>query len=256
LRDSADAQKFFVAAGLDPLKDVQSILLASPGSAAAEKLLVIASGQFQLDKIQTVAGEFARTHPDQLKVSTEDGLRLYEGKSKKDSSTAYLAFPDRETLLLCPSRQGLLDALKGRGEKEGRVNKELQAYITKADSKQSLWMVGRATDELKKALAGNPQTAAIADKLVAFNGSVAIGDGVEAAFHVYTKDPKSAENVSRLLDGVKGIVAFASQNIEDYGELVSEVIDAFKITSDKTTVTLSVKIAEGLIEKGLKKEKK
>ncbi len=257
LKESADAQRFFTAAGLDPLKDVQSILLASPGSAAAaEKVLVIARGHFHLDKVHAVADEFARSHADQLKVSTVDGLRLYEGKSKKDGSTAYLVFPDAETLLLSPTRQGLQDALKGKGDKGSRVSKELQAYIAKADNTQSLWMVGRATDEMKRALAGNPQTAGIADKLVAFSGTVLVGDGVDAAIHIYTKDAKSAENVGRLLDAVKGMVAFAAQNIEDYGELASEAIDTFKITSDKTTVTLSVKIPESLIQKGLKKEKK
>jgi hypothetical protein len=258
LKESTDAQKFITGAGLDPLKDVQSLLMASPGSAAAaEKVLVVARGRFQLDKINTAAEEFAKSHPDQLKVSTVDGLRLYEGRSKKDNSTAYLVFPDQGTLLLSPSRQGLLEALQGRGEKGSRVSKELQAYITKADDSQSAWIVGRASDELKKALAGNPQTAGIADKLVAFSGHVVVSDGVEAAIHIYTKDPRTAESVSRLLDGVKGIVAFAaSQNNEEYGDLISDVIDAFKITSDKTTVTLSVKISESLIEKGLKKEKK
>src|SRR5947207_5565272 len=48
LKESTDAQRFVTEAGLDPLKDVQSLLMASPGSAAAaEKVLVVARGHFR-----------------------------------------------------------------------------------------------------------------------------------------------------------------------------------------------------------------
>src|SRR5262245_15454665 len=57
LQDNAELHKLLTAARFDPLRDVQSVTLAAPGSDAQNRAVFIVSGAFDADRIHAVAEE-------------------------------------------------------------------------------------------------------------------------------------------------------------------------------------------------------
>src|SRR5262249_50931606 len=92
LKQNADLQKPLTAAGVDPLKDVSSVVVAA-SDVAGDKVLVIVRGTFDPDKAQAAAEDFAKKNPRQLVIHKEGELRVYEHKNGEQS--AYVAFVDR-----------------------------------------------------------------------------------------------------------------------------------------------------------------
>jgi hypothetical protein len=250
LKQNADLQKPLTAAGVDPLKDVSSVVVAA-SDVAGDKVLVIVRGTFDPDKAQAAAEDFARKNPRQLVTHKEGELRVYEHKNGEQS--AYVAFADRGTVLVSLSKKNVVEAARTGSAKTGTLKKEFVALLEKVDGKQAVWMAALAPEAMKKALAGNPNTEEIADKINAFTAEVGVDKDVQAGFRVHTADAKTADSVSEALDGFKGFAKLAAQNNKEVGKLLSEVVEGIKITTDKGVVNLNVKVTDEMIERGLKK---
>jgi len=255
VKKHADAQHFLSAAGLDPLQDIQGLLIAGPGSKSTEQVLVIMKGNFDLARIGTVAEEFARKYPKQLVIHDRDGARIYEGKSSEQPASVFVRIVDRHTMLLSPSRAYLLQAIKEADRPEPKMKKELQLLLDKTDSKQSLWLVALVTPDMRKVLGDNRQTANLADKISHLTGNILITDEVRAIFRVQTTDARAAQAVERILEGVRGIVQLAALDMEEYGKLILAILAASEVRSEQTTVTFDARISESVLQKGLAKEK-
>ena len=112
------------AAGIDPFKDVDTIVIAGPaGPEFNKKGLAIVRGRFDLEKIGSTADAFAEKNEGKLKVLKEGDLRIYEAKNDKgDDKPGYLAFVDDKTLVISPAKEAVLEAAKG--EKNGKPSRD------------------------------------------------------------------------------------------------------------------------------------
>jgi hypothetical protein len=256
LKQNEEARRMFAALNLDPLKDIDSVVV-SAASLNPEKVLLLVHGKFDLAKLQAAAEDFAKKNPDKLKILKEDKLTVYEAKN--DKNTAYSTFADKTTIVISPSKSLVVDITTAAGKSGAPVKKELQDLLAKADGKQAMWLAAVLPDELKKGLARNPNAGDIADKVNGFSGSVGVDKDIQGSLMIHTADAKSADSISEMLDGVKGFAKLAAGNNPDVGKLLGDVVDAVKISAEKNGVTLNVKISEEMIEKGLqavpKKEK-
>jgi hypothetical protein len=132
------------------------------------------------------------------------------------------------------------------------VKKELQEMLAKADAKQAMWMAAVLPEELKKGLARNPNAGDIADKVNGFSGNIGVDKDIQGSLMIHTTDAKAADSISDMLDGFKGFAKLAVGGNPDVGKLLGDLVDSVKITAEKNGVTLSLKISEEMIEKGLK----
>jgi hypothetical protein len=251
LEQNAELQKIIVAAGVDPLKDISSVTLAVTGSLTdADKGLLIVHGTFNVAKAQAAAEDFAQKNPTQLKVEKEDGLVLYSNTAGR--KTFYAAFADKSTAVLSATKETVVAAARSAGQKPPALNKDMQAVLDKADATQVIWLAALVPAELQKMLAKGENTKDIADKLSAFTGSVNLDKDLQAAFHVWTTDAKTADSVQELLDGIKGFARFMAQQNAQAGPVLGDVVDSIKITTEKSRVDLTLKVTEDMLEKGLK----
>jgi hypothetical protein len=246
LKHNEQVEKLLAAAGLDPLKDLKSVVVAAPGL-APKNVLVIVHGNFDLDKIHKAADAFAAKNPAELVIHKEGDLRLYE--SRQGTHTTFAAFPDRETLVAAPT-QTLLT--KAAAKKDGKVGAELQGVLGTVNDKQGVWLATLMPAELKKMLARNPQAKELADKVQSLSGGVTLDKGLQAAFVVLTTDAAAADTLSKLLDGGKGFAALLVSGNPQFGKFLTEVIEAIEISTDKTAVKIGLKVTEEQFEKGMK----
>lgn len=247
-----NAKKILAVVGLDPLKDVDSIVFTNAGIDKAKRLIVI-RGKFDADKIKAAAEKYAADKPDELKITKQDDLTIYEGKG--DGKQPYYAHivSDGKTVLISTDKAYLVQAVTSRSS---GPSSELQRALGAIDGKQSIWMAMVVTEEMRKAMESSPQGKELAPKLESVTGTVNVADDVVTSLVIHTNDPKAAGDVKKLLNQVKPILTLAAASDERVGPLVGDLLDNLKITTDKTDVNVNLTVSADLIEKATKEEKK
>lgn len=254
LQKNDQANQALKTVGLDPFKDVNSVVITGTGGTAANKVLVVVRGNFDPDKIHTTVVAEAEKKPGKVKILKEGDTRLYEIQA--EGKPAYAAFADKGTLVVSPSKEYALEAVKNAGKKAAKPNKELAQALAKVRGTDTLWLAVVITDEMKKAMEKNPQTANIAPKLESVTGGVNLTADLTANVLIHTTDPKAAAELRKMINQVKPLLAVLAQSNEDIGPMVGELLNNLKISADKTDVDISLKLTQETIEKATKKEEK
>jgi len=243
------------ATGIDPLKDIHSITVSGAGSNPKDvKALVVVRGKFDLDKVHGAAEKFSKKNPDELKLSKSDTTNLYE--VKVNDMPMFAAFIDSTALVMTPSKEATLDAVKNAGKKAATINKTMKPAMAKFDGKDTTVAIALVVnDELKKALGKVPQAAEIAPKVQTVTGTVSLTDSATTTLTVNTDDSKAAGKVLMLVKQLKALAELMVLNNEEVGPVATEMLNALKITQDKGSVTASLKVTKEMIEKANKKDK-
>jgi hypothetical protein len=242
----------------DPFKDIASITVASPVKDATEKALVIVRGRFDIDTIQTAAEIYANRGADDFKAHKQNELRYYEIKEPRSGHAGFLAFLDRETLVMSPSRDAVLDAAaRHRGKKAPQPGKELAALLGKIDGKQTLWLAAVMTDDLKNHLnsqLNNAPLRKLTDAVQSIHGGITIGDGIRGDILIQTSDARAASEIRKLLEGIKSLAGLAVTDPDSnrLGTLPPDLVNALKLASDKEMTTIKIAVSSEQIEKSLK----
>jgi len=243
----------------DPFKDVASITVAGPARQATDKMLVIVHGRFDIDTLQTAADIYGNRGADDFKAHKQGEQRYYEFKEPRTGRTVFAAFLDKETFVLSPSRDAVLAAaLRQRAKKAPRLAKELESLLGKVDGKQTVWLAGIVSDDLKKDLLSNPQVRKTAEALQSIQGGISVAEGIRAEILIQTSDARAAAEIRKLLDGIKSLVSLAVTDTDSdrLGTLPADLVNAVKVATDKDAVTLKVAASAEQIEKSLKTKPK
>src|SRR5262249_12434189 len=213
-----------------------------------DKVLVVVNGKFDVPKIQTTLEMVAKDKGD-LKITKLGGKTVYE--SSQQGKTAYSSFLDGSTLIVSTNKGYLTDAVEG---KTGKINKDPESAIAGVDAKQSLWIAGTITEEMKKAMTrGDSPAANVAPKLKAVTGGVTVTDGVAVAVQVKTTEAKAAKELSEFIDQAKGLLAFVGQSNEDPKPFVADLLKTLKVRADDTDVKVNFQFSADTVEKAIKK---
>jgi hypothetical protein len=241
----------------DPFTDIASITVASPIKKADEKALIVLRGRFDLDAIQTAAEIYANRGADDFKMHKQDELRYYEFKLPRTDRTAFVSLLDKETLVLSPSRAALLSAAaRQQSKKQDQPVKELRELLSKIDGKETVWLAGVISDDVKKGIGGNPQVRKVVDSLQSVRGGIRVTEGLQASLVIQTNDPRTAGEIRKFLEGIKSLVELAVQDDDHLGTLPADLLEAVKLATDKETVTISGRLDAEQIDKSLKSKPK
>lgn len=252
LKQNEQASKLLTAAGIDPLKDIDSIQVTNSGMAPDNKTLMVTHGKFDLDKFQTAAEGFADKNPKELKIGKEGSLHVYEMIDGKTSTFA--AFADAKTMVVANSKELLLASLKKSAA--GKLNKDMQTALEKIKgNKDSMWWAVVITDDMKKGLAGNDQTKDIAPKLESVTGTLDVNNEVKLAVLINTTDADAAAKIAKEINKVKALLPiFApTPEVKPFLDLLATNLQA---DSEKTAATINLKLTEDMIKKAILEGKK
>jgi len=164
LKNNAMASTILKSAGIDPFKDIHTILISGTGKDAKDaKAQIVVRGKFDTDKFRAAAEKCAKDHPDDVKVSKEGDLYLYE--LNFPNAKLFGAFSNKDTIVLTQSKEATLDVIKTGGKKAATLNKSLKGAVAKFTGKETMVMAMVVNDEMKKMLGKVPQAAEVAPKL-------------------------------------------------------------------------------------------
>jgi hypothetical protein len=254
IKENKEAGDVLKMLGLDPLKDVSRLTLATPGKSDEKRVLIAVHGSFDLAKIHDTADNIIKDKPEALSVSKEGNLRLYEVKPKGDQSV-YVCLLNKDVLVASPVKAYVVDAIaKSSGKREAKFSKGLQQLVAKQDQKQSFWFAALATADLKEQLAKSPQTKAIADKLESFSAGVTVTNDIKLNINIQTSEEAAAKDIKQKLEGAKaiGIVFIGSiedPGIKEYVPIITDVLNAFQFSQDKGRAIVELTIPATMIDK-------
>lgn len=246
LARSPESQKAFKALNFDPLQDVHSVTLATTGDPSAGKVLVIVNGRYDVDKINQAAANFVEKNP-KFKIHKEGSLQILEGESQ--DRPMFAAVLNAQTVVLSPAKDHLVASVQRPNA--GGINPVLQGAIKGVDGGQSLWLAALVTDKMKEDLGRNPQTQQLAPKLQAVTGTVHITDAALANVSIHTADAQSANQVKMFFTQIVPLLKVLAQGNEQAGPILNELLNNLKISSDKSSVSISLKVTEDMLLKAL-----
>jgi hypothetical protein len=231
------------ALGLDPLKDIDTVIVSNKGKLDNTGYLFIAvKGRFDLEKIQAAAKS------EGLKVHQVGQLTIYETKG---TDPAFIALPDKNTLVLSTKKDYLADVMTGKVQ-PGKNAEQLKAALAKANSRDTIYFAMVLTPEMKAELRKNPQVAPVVDKLLSLSGSIAVSDVAQVELLVNTTDNDTAGKLSTSLKQILPVLKVLLKDQEGIPPFVIDVIDKTKVGAMGSSVTISIKITDEIVEKALK----
>ncbi len=253
MKSNAQAETVLKAAGIDPLKDIDSVLVTNAGITPKNQVLIVTHGKFDLDKVHAAAADFSKKNPTELKFTGDGKGRIYEFVDK--DNTVFANFPDASTLIATNSKEYLQKALKK--ETGAALNKALGAALEKIKGgKESLWMAAIVTDEMRKQLEANPQTKALAPKLESMTGSVNVNKDIDLSFAIHTADADTAKTVAKQINGVKPLLALLAGGNEEIKPIIDLLTEKLTIRSDEKATSINLNLTEDELKKVLPKGSK
>jgi hypothetical protein len=267
LRGNDQVQDILKDLGFDPFKDLDRILIASPGGTDKDRGLLIVHGRFDIAKFKAKAEEVAKDDAEHLKIHKIVGGKhlLYEVNVPDLDDPLFVALAGRDTLLASPGKDYVVDALKKSKDstKVALKNKKFQALLEKVDARQSLSLAAVANPDITKALDKAPgDIKAMIGKVQALGGGLTISDEVKMELIVTTKNAKDAkelgDSTKASLNLVLGFAAAFAQNNEasPIEEFIVELLKSLRVTNKGEAVVIKGRISSDLIEDTLKKKSK
>jgi hypothetical protein len=245
----------------DPFKDLDQVIMASPGGNEQDKGLIIAHGKFDVDKFKAKAEETAKAKGDVLKIHKSGNNQIYEVKIQGEQEvTLFVAIASKDTILASPGKDYVVDSLKKESLKKnaGLKNKQLQAMAEKMDPKQSvsIALVGEA---FAKAEIPNEQAKALLAKIDAVSGGVTVTDEVKVELGVTTKNAADAKDISKAInDGLNQLILLVGVLSANEPKLAPalDFLKSVKTNTKDTSITIKGALDAESIDKALDKDKK
>jgi hypothetical protein len=243
LNKNEEAKALLQTIGLDPFKDIDSVLISSSGGSAKDvKALIVIKGRFDTDKIHTALAKEAEKK-DKVELVKEGGQQLY--LIKQQEQTICAGFANKSTLVATLNKEATLDAIKNGGTKPAKIGKEMKNALGKFTGKEGVTFAMVVTDEMKKMIDRAPPQAKPAAKLQTLTASLSVTDTVEVNITGHASEQAAAKQLSNSL----GLVKVAASNlIEDLPPIVSKVLEAIKISNEKESVVVALKLTKEMMD--------
>ncbi len=174
---SPDAKGILDATGIDPLKDIESIVVASPVEMTSKKGVIIIKGKFDESKIKTFAEAASKKDGAfKFKTSKEGALTFHEIIPAQMPDPIYATFTDRSTILLGGEKDYLQTFASGKTEK---LSGKLSTLLGKLKGTEGVSAVAVMTEDLKKMLGTVPGFETIGPKIESGLVTLNVTDGVD-----------------------------------------------------------------------------
>ncbi|MGL5098136.1 MAG: hypothetical protein ACRDD1_21320, partial [Planctomycetia bacterium] len=142
-----DAQKMIKQLGVDPLKDVETLVAGTWGKDPKNmQVVAVLYGKFNPEKLFAAATDATKDKPDEIAIVTEGKYKLVKFTPKTenpDQKPFYVAVADEETLI-AGSDAKLVTTAVAAAEKDAKpvLGKELSSLILAQDDKASMYACG------------------------------------------------------------------------------------------------------------------
>lgn len=240
IEGNAKAKEILDSMGLDPVKDFDAVLASAAGTSASDaKALIAIVGKFDRPKV-----EKAMSQSDKIKSSKEGNTTVFEFEMQGQS--LYGAFANDNTMVMTQDKEATLNAVKNGGKKTAEMSKGMKSALARFSGQESMAMAMVVSEELRKMLQMAPRGGEAASKLQTIMAGITVTENVDFNIRGITGDAKAAGTLAKLIDGLKAAAGLAG---DDVPKQLIDLLDSVKVTSDKESVKIDLKISKEVIEK-------
>jgi hypothetical protein len=250
--EGKDAQKFLGQLGLDPLKDIDRVVIGMSGKDETDfKFLVVVHGTFDPEKLYKAAEAQTRKDADHFAL-VKDGKDVMFKYTPDTGNPLYGSVVDDKTVVLSGDKKGIATALAVPAGTTADLGKELGGLVKAMNDKDTFWMAALTNgrlDKLKlKGPAANPGVQNLTANLKATTVVVRVEKDINLNVTLGMKDADTAEEagktVAEFIQTAKGALPFLAANdpklkplVESSKSLKSEVTDRSIVISAKVAGT-------------------
>jgi len=257
LRGDGGAEKFFKAAGFDPMKDMSSFSVAGPAGTDPDKLVIIVEGKFNVEKVHAAAEEASKGAGDSIRTSKIGTVKVYE-VSVPGEKTVFASLIDNKTLVATASKEGLADAIaRSTGTKKSTPKKEFRDLLETTNPRQSVSFVatGNALSSGIKNAPNIPnpdQVAAALGQIDGLSGSLTLGKEMQFELNVAAKD---AETAKKMADGANLVIGAVKAMVQKKAEgdpkaqIASDILKTLRITNRGSNLVFRGEMSLDVIER-------
>lgn len=237
-----DAQKLLTQIGLDPLKDIDRVVLGGSGTDQSDmKFLAVVRGKFDPAKLNEGAVAQTKKDPDHFSLVKDGGDKMF--KYQPDNGNPVYATVVDETAVVVGSDKKLVAA--AAAGKDSGVSKEVAGLIGKMDDKASVWVAAVVKGKLDNVKlpggqGGNPAVQKQLAGLETMTLTVRVTDDVNLNVGLGMKDAEAAgemgKTVAQGLQQVKGILPLLAGGQPQLKPLIKEAQSLKSNVEDKTVV--------------------
>ncbi|HEV3438881.1 MAG TPA: hypothetical protein VG122_16055 [Gemmata sp.] len=259
--DGQDAKKLLADIGLDPLKDIDQLVIGTSGSNKGDvKYLMILHGKFTPDKLYLAAEAQAKKDPDKFSMIKEGNTIFF--KYQPDSDTpVYGTVVDEKTVIASSDKKLITNALTAaKNNQAATLNKDLVALLKKMDDKASVYAAGVVKgkfDELQIPGGGNlPVDLSAFQNLLPKIETMAVSVNVKADVHIEMtlgmKDDDAAGDFRSAFDDLLKQIKPLAQIFgaaEPRAKPLGDILGTIKSTTRNKDVVITGKVTGANIGK-------
>jgi hypothetical protein len=209
--------------GIDFLRDIDEILIASSGRGQTPPALIVVAGHFDMARLAEGASHYYREVP------------LLAGNSDNQALVALL---DHGTVLLGDAN--LVRAAIDQRAGKNRIDPALNDRITSLRQRYDIWGLGERTE----GFAASAPKAKVLDSIDRFQFGVQLASGLELGAEIHARSPEDAQ---KLHDVVAMIAAMVKGQSSTSGA-------RFDLQADGGTLKLDVYIPDAELKKAIRSQ--
>lgn len=269
LLDGQDAKKLLGDLGLDPLKDIEKLVVASMDTkfarGAEPQFLIIVHGKFDPEKLYKTAEIESKKDADKFAMIKDGNTVMFKYQGAEGQPPVYATVVDDKTVVAASEKKLITNALKAAdAAKPATLKKELSELIKKADEKASLYVISLVKgklDEIKIPMGGGiPEKlgAKLGDiekslpKLESVAVSIKIAGDVNLDVTIGMKDEDAALDFRNAIEDVfkelKPLAQLAGA-VEPRAKPLSDILATVKTVNKAKDVTITGKVTGANIGK-------
>jgi hypothetical protein len=238
-------QEILESTGVDPFRDVESVLVAARGQREKGRFVVVARGKFQTSKIAKAIEKQGKENGAPVKKIQEEGATLWELPTPVFS--IYAGFIGKEAVVVSNVKEDIIECLTGGIRKE--PSRELKAALERMTGREAAWMVGLVTAESRKEMRGPDAIREFADNVDSWSLTLDMTDAIAVAMNMHTPDGAAASTLRKTIEEkFFPFVKNTNKNGPNKNK-VESLLDVIKLETKGSSFGIKAKVDEDLLKK-------
>ena len=263
--EGKDAQKFLGDLGLDPLKDIDKVVVGAEVKGRNDmKFLMIVHGSFKPDQLYKAAESQSKKEPDKFAMVKDGDTVIFKFTPENGQPPVYGTVVNEKTVIAGSDKKMIATALKAsESAKKAAIKQELHDLVKKVDEKSSVYAVGIVKGKFEELQLPRNDFIDLSklQKALPLTNSVAVSVKVAADVNVEVtlgmKDADAADEMRVALDEalkvVKALAPLAGAG-DPRAKPLGDVLNTIRTSAKEKDVVVTGKVTGANIGRMMRKD--
>lgn len=248
LATNETVQEIIDSTGINPFRDIESLLISSSGQREKARFVIVARGKFNPTKIAKTIEKQGKENGAPVKKTKEEGTTLWELTTPV--FPIYAGFLGNEAVIASNVKEDILECLTGGIRKD--PSRELKTALERMTGREAAWMLGLITDAARKEMRGPDTIREFAEKVDSWSATLDMTEAIAVALSLHASDGQAVTTMRKSIED--RFFPFLkdrsrNQNNGKNEKKLESLLDVIKIETKGTQLSIKAKVDEPLLKK-------